>query len=345
MKEKEIKSNKPQHIRENNLEYIEFLLKKYTKLSQKELAQLSGLSIVTIKKILETLLENGSVQESDKRSITGGRSARLYEYNPRHKLLLVVQLTETEEQMRGVYSICDMQGKSIYEEVASENALSWVGISTRIRELIDRYEAIAAIAFGVPGVEVQGKLKVIDFPSLLNFELEKNLIKQFDLPIVIENDINAALLGYSSSFHNRESIAVGLYYPMNFPPGAAIVINGQILKGKNGLAGEVKSLPLEAKWQNYPRIPIDIEKNIREVIQTIISIYDPDRIILYTNPEMVSSNQLKQIEEELRVIYPYIDLPVIKISTFFTEDYMKGLIVRGLETIEDADRFIGNDEK
>ncbi|MFL2072252.1 hypothetical protein ACEN32_08090 [Marinilactibacillus psychrotolerans] len=53
MKEKEMKSNKPQHIRENNLEYIEFLLKKYTKLSQKELAQLSGLSIVTIKKYLK----------------------------------------------------------------------------------------------------------------------------------------------------------------------------------------------------------------------------------------------------------------------------------------------------
>ncbi|API88094.1 hypothetical protein BKP56_01575 [Marinilactibacillus sp. 15R] len=162
---------------------------------------------------------------------------------------------------------------------------------------------------------------------------------------MIENDVNAALLGYSSSLHNRESIAVGLYYPMNFPPGAVIVINGQILQGKNGLAGEVKSLPLEAKWQNYPRIPINIEKHIREVIQTIISMYDPDRIILYANPDIIWSNQLKQIEEDLRVIYPYVDLPVIKISTFFTEDYMKGLIVRGLETIAATDRFSDNDEK
>ena len=58
---------------------------------------------------------------------------------------------------------------------------------------------------------------------------------------VVSNDVNAALMGYAAETEPGPVI-VGIYFPKHFDPGSAVMVNGKVLEGDAGWAGEVKLL-------------------------------------------------------------------------------------------------------
>ncbi|KRN56458.1 ROK family protein [Carnobacterium divergens] len=332
-----MKASKPQNVKENNLMFLKTVIKENGPLSQREIAKQSGLSIVTINKLVTWLLERDEIKEAKKLVTTGGRRAVSYEYNAEFKLLLAIQLIEKNHKFVFLFHVTDLFGEIVSEEEISGSSLSWAGFKEYVSSFLDKFPKIGGIMLGIPGVEIHGELKILDFPPLLNLNVRKELQEVFHLPVGIENDINTAVRGYADWLPVKHEILVGIYYPDDFPPGASILINGKIFKGRNGLAGEIKHLPLSVDWEMGLLDKIEFNKNSQEVIQTIISMYDPDKIIIYTNERIVSQEELVPIKENLAEVFPYIELPEIASSVRFSQDYLKGLIIQGIELIELAE--------
>ena len=120
-----------------------------------------------------------------------------------------------------------------------------------IIENLSKQENIKAIAIATAGAVNNENSKVIgstgnlpkDYPDV---EFKKILEEKFNIPSLLENDANAAAFAeykVGAAKGSQSSITVTLGTGV----GGGIILNGKILKGKSGAAGEIGHLMLGIK--------------------------------------------------------------------------------------------------
>lgn len=323
-----MQSHRPTNVKLHNQKFIKQILRERRVATTKnELAKATGLSVVTMNKLIAMLLESGEIIELDELMDTGGRRAAVYQLNFEYELMLVIQYYEKNKVMVGMMSVVNLVGKAIYEQELNNQEIEWGRLSELMEECIKNYSQIAVIIIGIPGVEIDNRLLIMDYAPMLNFELRKAIDEKFHLPVIIENDINAATLGYA--FASDKKYVCGLYYPENFPPGASLVINQEIYSGSNGLSGEIKHLSILDEQDFSVRSSEVFLLNLRDVIQTIVSFYDPEEIVIYSKSEIINDDWQMSVEQFLAEKFPYsINLRITHL-TELSPNYYNGLVLLG----------------
>jgi glucokinase len=108
-------------------------------------------------------------------------------------------------------------------------------------------EGLAAVGAAVPATvnyEHGVMLKAPNLPRLDGFAMRTALGELFGVPVVLENDANAAAVGENwlgASKGMRDSILVTLGTGV----GGGIIIGGNVLRGADGTAGEIGHICLE----------------------------------------------------------------------------------------------------
>ena len=103
------------------------------------------------------------------------------------------------------------------------------------------YGPIAAASVMVPGAVDSGQAVVLsapNLPSLINFGLKAVLQDRLGLPVVLENDANAAAMGemwLGAARGCRDVVSVTLGTGV----GGGIVLGGRVWRGAHGAAGEI----------------------------------------------------------------------------------------------------------
>lgn len=326
-----MESYSPKDIKTHNLNVLRKLIRENQFLSTKEIAERTGLSVVSINKLVPELVASGELVIQENPAVTGGRRAAIYEFNPNFNLFLVVQFSEKDKEIQGSFHVCNLYGKVIKEKSYQKHELTWELLKDQLAVWLEQYSMIKWVVFGIPGVEIEGKLKIMDFEPLYGLNLRERVQKEFKVQVWIENDINAATLGYAAQLKLEDKIYASLYYPENYLPGAGIVYDGKLFRGKHGLSGEIQHLPLQNNQDSLPKSHETLVKNIREVLQIVISLYDPTKIVIYTNYTDFSIADLKSIQKKLAAIFPYFELTDLAMGDNFQRDYLQGLIHIGLE--------------
>ena len=123
-------------------------------------------------------------------------------------------------------------------------------IARCVRDAIDECDLqakqIKGIGIGAPGAVNPEDGKVIFAPNLgwENVSLKKELEKQIELPVFVENDCNLCTLGvYEIELHGKPRDVVGIFLGTGI--GAGIIINGQLYSGFNRTAGEIGHMVLQ----------------------------------------------------------------------------------------------------
>jgi len=106
---------------------------------------------------------------------------------------------------------------------------------------------LRAVGVGAAGAIDVSKGVVVEAPNLRwrNYPLAKQLEKKLDLPIVVDNDVNAGAwgefkAGSGKRFHDMLAIFIGTGI------GGGIVLNGKLYYGALGAAGEIGHTILDA---------------------------------------------------------------------------------------------------
>jgi glucokinase len=105
---------------------------------------------------------------------------------------------------------------------------------------------VAAVGVGAPGVIRMDKgivVKSPNFPDWNNLPLRDELEKALHIPVVIENDANAAALGEQWRGAGR-GINSMILLTLGTGVGAGIVLDNKIWQGADGMAGEVGHMTL-----------------------------------------------------------------------------------------------------
>ena len=97
-------------------------------------------------------------------------------------------------------------------------------------------ESIEGIGFGLPGNVIGNYIHNLPNIGIKDVSLEEEIKPYFDVPIAAQNDANVAALGemlYHNEYKNACMITLGTGV------GCGIILNGKILEGVHGAAGEV----------------------------------------------------------------------------------------------------------
>lgn len=99
---------------------------------------------------------------------------------------------------------------------------------------------IRALSLGVPGTvnPESGIISVAPNLNIENYNIKKEMQKYFDIPLLLENDVNLAGLGIKF-FEYDNKINNGLVVFIGTGIGGALIFNGKLYRGSSFFAGEI----------------------------------------------------------------------------------------------------------
>lgn len=318
-------------VKELNIQVIKRVLLKLGNVTKSQVARETGLSTPTTNKLIDELVIKGEVIDTGETSLSGGRNAKLYCFNKNFSQTLCLHFEKDEIWYQVVNLNLETVLKSSIKVIDFEHLLE---IDKLIEKLLLEFENIKAISIGVPAGVKDGELFFIpDYIKLSGFNLKKYIEEKFNIPVIIENDVNAAVLGYHSL--NEEIInenLVGIYLGSN-GPGSGILVNGSIIRGFSGFAGEIGFMKIQNKtFQEIVTKGHYKASDFSAIILSICTIINPKRIILFSYelkfPETSSIKSL--LKEEM----PINTIPEIIEEKDWHYYYMEGLKILAQELLE-----------
>jgi predicted NBD/HSP70 family sugar kinase len=253
-----VSAARPQLIRAMNAQFLLGHIRDHGPCSRADLARLSGLSKPTVSLALAAVEQAGLVREAGQRIGRPGRSALLYEIRP--EAGFVLGLDVGAQYVRG--AIADLAGEVRARSSARSHASSG---RSRVEELVSLADGICVQAglalsdvtqtvIGSPGVydprrnaiALTGELPGWNRPAVL-----ARLREAFGPSLRVENDVDAAALAERAHGHGREvdsfafvSVGTGI--------GMGLVLDGQLVRGAHGVAGEIAYMPMTGGYGADP---------------------------------------------------------------------------------------------
>jgi len=322
-------------IKEVNTNLVRTALKGAGEATKQQIATITGLSAMTVGTILQQLLQTAEVLETELSASGGGRPAQRYQYNGDYAYVLTLFPYETGGRIQIRSTVVNLLGSFVHEGVEDVAQVDIACFERIMDALIAEHPAIRAIGIGLPGAEWQGKIVISDYKALLGISLVDYFKQRYDMPVIMENDVNAAVVGYCEQNHIRSDEAVAyIYFPDRFPPGAGIFINGHLFKGRRNYAGEIGHIPAGTPWGDAAFIATAerVDQAIVQLISTICAVINPDRVVLHAS--FLHQADRNRIAEVCRAELPVSAVPEVIVSEDFTADYLAGMVARTLSTLE-----------
>jgi glucokinase len=231
-------------MRDINRSAILEIIRREGPISRTVIAKTLHVSLPTVMRIVDSLIEEGFVRLQGDTEWSGGRRRPLLEFNAAGYVVLGVDMGGT--RMYG--AISDLGGNVIDEVTIARHATSGEESYNRLVTLIDTLLAspklegrrVRGIGVGVPGITLHQK-GIVQWAYALNwkdFPLKDRLAERYDLPITVDNDVNLAALGElwfgaGQNAQNMVLVAIGTGI------GAGIIINGALYRGAHEASGEI----------------------------------------------------------------------------------------------------------
>ncbi len=118
---------------------------------------------------------------------------------------------------------------------------------------IDNWQECVGIGIGVPGpVDTVNNVMLMstNLPGAKQYPFAKNLTDKFNLPTYLDNDANVAGLA-EALLGAGKGLPVVYYVTHSTGIGGALVVNGQVVSGKNGHAGEIGNIVVDRRGMKH----------------------------------------------------------------------------------------------
>ncbi|MFD2627651.1 ROK family transcriptional regulator [Oceanobacillus kapialis] len=306
-----------------------------------ELRNKLEISFPTISKILTQMENDGEIISAGLDESSGGRRAKRYRYNPEYRLGLAIFLEKTETNYTIFNCLGEIKDQGKISTVLLDSGLHL--LTTHIDQIITANPKISSMAIGVPGSVENGRIfHIPGYEKFHNIDLKEYYEAYFSLPVAVENDMNAAVLGY---YHNRkiQNQSLVYLYAGHNGPGTGILLNGDVVRGSTFFSGEVQFIP-QYNNQNFLQALNYGSKNvvingsaeidaISRLVASFVTIINPHMFIFCDN--QVDGSLVEKIKDVSATYVPSEHLPEFAISDW-QQDYLFGLQTLCLEIMIDG---------
>ncbi|MDD3415900.1 MAG: ROK family transcriptional regulator [Lachnospiraceae bacterium] len=249
---------KPHDLRVLNQELVESIIRKNGTITKPEISRITGLSLVTVGKVVETLEKEKRIVSLGQGASTGGRTAEKYSINKFQYCFFSMFYNNNSFSC----SISNALGDKIFEcSVKVDSKFNEDEMILCIEMLLVKAEDIplAGIGIGVPGVVDDGLISNIpELPALEGVNLTTILETRFECLVSVENDINLAAWGIYREMYRNQTDHIAFLYLDN-AIGCGLVINRKIFKGASNYAGEIGNLYCRKIYENCDSYELEKE--------------------------------------------------------------------------------------
>ncbi len=214
-------------------------------ISRASVAKQVGLSKQVVSEIMQNLCDEGWVRETGRTKGHVGRTAVTYEIVQDAAYIYSVDLGGTKIRAAVVDLNCRVVaevveptgmagGKYIIAQIGRvcRAAAQQAGVSS---------ESVRFAVVGVPGVPNpdDGSVQMApNIPDIHTFDVSESIRAELGCDVVVENDVNLAALGeqWAGCGIDCDNLA---FVALGTGIGAGLILNGQLMKGTTGAAGEL----------------------------------------------------------------------------------------------------------
>ncbi|MFB5675177.1 ROK family protein [Paenibacillus terreus] len=321
-------------MKEINLNNVRQVMKRVETATKPQLAKLTNLSVVTVNSLVKELHDLGELFEDEIVPSNGGRPALTYRYNYDFSLALVIYIKEKQEQELVSVTVVNLEDHILVKEEYLMPVFNRQHFYEIIGHFLTLYPSIKVIGIGIPGQAVNGEITVTSHRELTGVRMIEEIESRFGLPVMVENDVNAAVIGYCAQQEMDDGqIVLGIYFPTKYPPGMGIYLDGKIVKGKNGMAGEIKFLPMDLDW-NGGMDKATFAGTVCQIIQTVNAVLAPDKIVIYQ--DTVEADTWNPAWDSYQIRQPMPSYPDVILQQTFQQDFEAGMRWLTLKELEPA---------
>ncbi|WP_339800880.1 ROK family protein [Paenibacillus sp. FSL R5-0744] len=318
-----MKSFLPNDIKDENRKIVFDILLQHPELAKVEITEKTAMSFVTVSKIVTFFEQIGLLTvtgESREGSGGLGRKRTVYRFNENSYTTIGIQiigntitalLINLHNKILETYSIetdipfYSQQFTSIFVEIVEH-------LKNKAKEM---NSVVLGIGIGVDGA-INTRKKTIRMRTLPNKENDfkyeeiiENLKREVNLPILLENDVNAATVAEFRNLENSDQALTSLVHvAAGDGVGGGLIINKELHRGVNASAGELEYMCFDSEYKRTPssvgwlesRLAIEhllstydlnstndveacidyVSKNLALTITNMISILDIDQVII-----------------------------------------------------------------
>lgn len=293
-----------------------------------EVAQYTNLSLPTVGSILSLLLDTGEIIRYDHGLSSGGRPAERFAINPLNSLSLavVLQLGNVE------YVVADSLGNIISRySVQKGEEFTLALLEKFLHKAIGEFPSIKIISIGVPGSIHDGVLYLMpnQYKALNGVKLEEYISDLYQLPTIVENDLNAIVQGQYLRNYDGMMGGVVHFFATEDGIGLGINANGQLVRGDTGFAGEIGFLPCYN--DKNVRQAMDEAQSKEDLLDVLARVLVATSCLLnpryfFLSGERMSEDLIPDLKECALAFWPRIQMPEILYVEDVISLYFIGLI-------------------
>jgi predicted NBD/HSP70 family sugar kinase len=233
-------------IRDINRRIVLNLIRTRQPLSRADLARVSGLQRSTVSLIVEDLIEDRWVIEGSRGRLPRGRHPTFLRLNDERAIISV-----DVRPSQATVALADVNGRFTSRETMDtpkdpKAAIELLSRKIQLLMRICKGRKIEGIGISLPGRIDQTSSRLLFAPNLgwRDVDLQRPLAKATGLDVELENAANACVLA-AVWFDRIPSSQDLVVLTVSEGIGAGILVNGSIVRGRNGMAGEFGHVPLD----------------------------------------------------------------------------------------------------
>ena len=207
-------------------------------ISRASIASSLGLTKATVSAIVQVLLDRGLILETGSDDTKKGRKPILLQVNKDCGYVVSIDLGTdnitlmTANLMGGNCKLMQFPHPKNNDDLLPTLIQH---IDEAIAMLPSTRYGLLGIAIGIHGVVHHNKIMFLPYSSFEDIDLVSPLEQKYRIPVILENEANLSVLGEWAFCHNTNEM---LYISIHSGIGVGIIMRNQLVKGKNGYAGE-----------------------------------------------------------------------------------------------------------
>lgn len=301
------------NIRNKNLSDILQVLRNKGTCSLSELSQNTDGGLTTVKKCVAQAIDYGMAIEGNIAESTGGRKARQYLINREYQYYFIAIVDNNNL----IIKVFDFAINCVEDYQKSfEMNLFFSALNEEIEKQARKY-TIGTIGVSLPCIVKNGV--VLDWyynPEMVGFDIKNKLEEKYKANVVVQNDMKLTALGVFNTDEINSKNIVTMQFGHN-GVGMAGIVNGHLIEGNTGFAGEVGYIN-------------DLRKNIMGVSYPAKIVRNA---IVFLNPEIIVFYKSKRQNDFMRIFdiatngLPVYAIPEFKVSEDYIEDIISGIVL------------------
>ena len=299
------------NIRNKNLSDILQVLRNKGTCSLSELSQNTDGGLTTVKKCVAQAIDYGMAIEGNIAESTGGRKARQYLINREYQYYFIAIVDNNNL----IIKVFDFAINCVEDYQKSfEMNLFFSALNEEIEKQARKY-TIGTIGISLTCVVKNGV--VLDWyynPEMVGFDIKNKLEEKYKANVVVQNDMKLTALGILNTDEINSKNIVTMQFGHN-GVGMAGIVNGHLIEGNTGFAGEVGYIN-------------DLRKNIMgvsypaKIVRNAIVFFNPEIIVFYKSKRQ---NDFMRIFDIATNGLPVYAIPEFKVSEDYIEDIISGI--------------------